>query len=63
MEKRNSWKCIPDKIHSEENSAHLCVPLKESARSAMQFLRGEDSDIEEELFELYEGIEATKNKA
>ena len=29
----------------------------------MQFLRGEDSDIEEELLELYEGIEATKNKA
>ena len=29
----------------------------------MQFLRGEGSDIEEEIFELYEGIEATKNKA
>jgi len=46
-----------------ESPAYLCQTGDgESARSAMQFLRGEDSDIEEELFELYEGIEATKNK-
>ena len=47
-----------------ESPVYLCQKGdEESARRAMQFLRGQDSNIEEELLELQEGIEATANKA
>lgn len=46
-----------------ESPVYYCQKGKEaSARAAMQYLRGEQADIEEELFELHEGIEATANK-
>jgi len=45
-----------------ESPVYYCQKGEEaSARAAMQYLRGEQADIEEELFEL-QGIEATANK-
>ena len=43
----------------------ICCSQKgdeEAARASMQKLRGEQTNIEEELLELQEGIEATANK-
>ena len=47
-----------------ESPVYLCQKgHEESARTALQYLRGQDSDVEEELLELQESIEATANKA
>ena len=47
-----------------QNLSNCCSQKgdEEAARAAMQKLRGEQTNIEEELLELQEGIEATANK-
>jgi len=46
-----------------ESPVYLCQKGdEEAARASMQKLRGEQTNIEEELLELQEGIEATANK-
>jgi uncharacterized protein YlxW (UPF0749 family) len=47
-----------------QNLSNCCSQKgdEEAARASMQKLRGEQTNIEEELLELQEGIEATANK-
>jgi uncharacterized protein YlxW (UPF0749 family) len=49
---------------NNQNLSNCCSQKgdEEAARASMQKLRGEQTNIEEELLELQEGIEATANK-